>query len=717
MNSQGAVRIERDEWGVAYVTARKERDIFFGLGYAQASDLLHELLGQYKLVRGELSSVLGEAALESDTEALRWGYLAQARADYARAAPAMRARYAAFVAGIDRYLRDHPGEVPAWAPPLEPALPIAAMRALVQHWATADGRAVLAAAGIGSAPAVERGSNAWALLPQRTADGATYLLSDPHLPLGGLFGEFVPPPAWIAAAMPRGGFAGHEVVARAGELSITGVVAAGTLLPLIGHGAHCAWGLTTGGPAVSDAYRIRVEPHDELAWRCDGELRQIDRRSEWIAVAGRAEPLEVVVETVELNGARTPVIARADGCAYAISTAYAEDLWRLDEQLLAMYRARDIDELKAAFEPCMFLPQNVVAADVHGDAWYVRAGHAPRRPAQPDRNVPLDADDAAGVWQGWYELDELVQHRGSKTGFLQNCNTAPDTLTGPHPYPAIDLTAYPPVLVNDRPGRSNTRGDRAVELLASTFEADLDDAVAIALDDLWPETAAWQRALSQALRVTPPDAADRPFARLLLAFDGRAHATSPGALGWLLWREQVCDLPAEPGEGAELTATVLAGRALTPAQEGLLRRALAAAAERMRGTPHGLGTALGEVLRFGAAAGGGAAFLAHRPVAGEDLPLVAPLRVAMYSDVDPGSGRARAYFGGPSLRLTRLGPDGVRSWSAVEPGRREGRGGGHSAGQDLSAGGRLRALAPADAPPGTLTLEAELTATAAPDAG
>ncbi|MBB2910568.1 acyl-homoserine lactone acylase PvdQ [Streptosporangium becharense] len=712
MSSQGTVRVERDEWGVAYVSAAEERDLFFGLGYAQASDLLHELLGQYKLVRGELSSVLGEAALERDAEALRWGYLAQARADYARASPAMRARYAAFVAGIDRYLRDHPGEVPAWAPPLEPALPIAAMRALVQYWVTADGRAVLAAAGIGSAPVVERGSNAWALLPQRTADGVTYLLSDPHLPLGGLFEEFVPPPAWIAAAMPRGGFAGHEVVARADELSITGVVSAGTLLPLIGHGAHCAWGLTTGGPAVSDAYRIRVEPHDELAWRCDGELRRIDRRSEWITVAGRAEPLELVVETVELNGTRTPVIARADGCAYAVSTTYAEHLWRLDEQLLAMYRARDIDELKAAFEPCVFLPQNVVAADVHGDAWYVRAGHAPRRSAHLDRGVPLDAGDAASAWQGRHTLEELVQHRGSETGFLQSCNTAPDTLTGPHPRPAIDLTAYPPVLVNDRPGRSNTRGDRAVELLANTFDARLADAVAIALDDLWPETAAWQRALSQALRTTPPDVADRPFARLLLAFDGRAHAASPGALGWLLWRELVRELQAEPGEGAALTAAVLAGEALTPAREELLRRALAAAAERMRGTPHGLGTALGEVLRFGEAAGGGAAFLAHRPVAGQDLPLVAPLRVAMYSDIDPGSGRARAYFGGPSLRLTRLGPDGVRSWSAISPDRRES--GAHSADQaHVFAGGELRALAPADAPP--RTLEAELTATAALD--
>lgn len=714
MNSQGAVRVERDEWGIAYVTAPEERDVFYGLGYAQASHLLHELLGQYKLARGELSSVLGETALERDIEARRWGYLTQARADYARAPQAVQARYAAFVAGIDRYLRDHPDEVPAWAPPLEPALPIAALRALVQYWATADGCAILAATGIGSAPAVERGSNAWALLPRRTAEGVTYLLSDPHLPLGGLFGEFVPPPAWIAAAMPRGGFAGHEVVAHAGELSITGVVSAGTLLPLIGHGAHCAWGLTTGGPAVSDAYRIRVEPGDELAWRCDGELRRIDRRSEWIEVAGRAEPFEAVVETVELNGARTPVIARADGCAYAVSTAYAEGLWRLDEQLLAMYRARNIDELKAAFEPCMFLPQNVVAADVHGDAWYVRAGHAPRRPTQLDRSMPFDANDAASAWQGWYELEDLVQHRGSKAGFLQSCNTAPDTLTGPHPRPAIDLTAYPPVLVNDRPGRSNTRGDRAVELLASTFDARLEDAIAIALDDLWPETSAWQRALSQALRTTPPDVTDRPFARLLLAFDGRAHATSPGALGWLLWRELVRDLPAEPAEGAELTAAVLAGKALTPVQEELLRRALAAAAERMRGTPHGLNTALGEVLRLGEAAGGGAAFLSHRPVAGQDLPLVAPLRVAMYSDVDPGNGLARAYFGGPSLRLTRLGPDGVRSWSAVRPGQQDA----HVADQaHLLVNGSLRALAPADVPPRTLTLEAELTATVALDAG
>ncbi|HWY88385.1 MAG TPA: penicillin acylase family protein, partial [Gemmataceae bacterium] len=62
----GAVRIERDRWGVPHVYAGKDTDLFFGFGYATAQDRLFQLDFLRRKARGRLAEIVGIDGLESD---------------------------------------------------------------------------------------------------------------------------------------------------------------------------------------------------------------------------------------------------------------------------------------------------------------------------------------------------------------------------------------------------------------------------------------------------------------------------------------------------------------------------------------------------------------------------------------------------------------------------------------------------------------------------
>src|SRR5438045_1072856 len=124
-------RIDRDDWGVPHIHATSEEGGFYALGYAEAEDQLELLLRYYLTARGELAATFGAEHLESDFAARQWMHVEEARAGLARLSPQLRHDYEAFIAGVNRYMADHPGDVPAWAPTLAPWDPVAWSRALL----------------------------------------------------------------------------------------------------------------------------------------------------------------------------------------------------------------------------------------------------------------------------------------------------------------------------------------------------------------------------------------------------------------------------------------------------------------------------------------------------------------------------------------------------------------------------------------------------------
>ncbi|GAA3071481.1 penicillin acylase family protein [Streptosporangium carneum] len=590
-NSWGSVRILRDAYGTPLIDASTEPAAYFGLGHAQAEDDLHGVLRQYLLVRGEL----GEP--DRDANQRRWQVLEEARRGFDGLPDDLRACYEAFVAGIGAWMDEHPEQVPAWAPPLEPALPIGVNRTVMLFWIITDGVEALRAAGVVKADATSEkevgfaplGSNAWVIRPWRTATGETILVSDPHLPFGGAFGMY-------------------EAVVRAGDLHYSGFGFLGAMLPPLAHNRTCAWGLTTGGPRVADAYRIAV---DGDVYLYDGEPRKVLRH----------DGQEYVVH----NGVVAPVLARDDEAVYVVCTPYMGLAGETERQFMAMVRARDVAGLRAAFEACAFPPQNVLAADASGDCFYLRTGRVPVR-ASSEGGV-LDGNTSATAWLGVRPASDLVQISNPASGYLQNCNTAPDTVT---PDPALASERWHPDVFNDEPGRTTSRGRRSGELLPRAFSVDVPEVTAWAVDDLWPDTAVWQARLLAAAsgepgRVRGWPGGHRRLLHRLLAFDGHASPESTDATAWVSWRTRI--------SGDDL---------------------LDAVERAAQAVPDGVYRTYGEEHRL----------LPGVPGRGGALELDVSLRSTYYA-------QGMAFAGGPCLRIVALGGHGMRSWSVSMPGQAE----------------------------------------------
>jgi hypothetical protein len=643
------VTIYRDEFGVPHIYAPTIEAGYFGLGYAQASDLQDRLLMLIARARGELAASRGQTMLGSDVEQRRWRHVEAAEAGFRKLSPELQAAYAQYIAGIKAFLAGHPAIAPAWTRTLAPRDAIVLSRSLL--WlgyqaglGLADcrrGGIKLAAAGSVPHSEPSLASNEWVVAPWRTAAGGTIVLSDPHGEIDGtLF---------------------YEYRMHAGPLESAGY-ALGPLL-LLAHTRTLAWGQTTGNPDVADCYEVETDPADSLRYQFDGEWMAMVTTRATFEVKGAA-PVTRTMAYTRHNGVLSPVVARVGTKAYVVSSAYMDSLATpaFDEEVFRINLARNVSAAKAAMATMGFYPQNVMFGDAEGNIWYVRAGRAPIHPDGHDWNRPVPGNTSATAWQGIHRLEDLVQVSNPVEGYLVNNNISPDRML---PNPPVTAERYPADLFNDRPGRTNTRQLRAIEVLSRSYALTIAEATELALDEKWFGVERWQRLLAGALATDPAAVAARPpelrrFADAILRFDGQARATSTAALQFLHWQEAMgtgipapllpeLDRALDSGSpSAAVTRAVLAG--IDSAEAALRRR------------HPGPAPTLGDEFRIGRDArtwpfGGVSILPKNRPQCAVpiqwDISCLVTLRALTFGPPD-SAGQRRGYLGSRALRLVSL---------------------------------------------------------------
>ena len=118
-NLTAEVKVYRDEWGIPHIYAANEDDLSFALGYLHAQDRLFQMDMARRQVRGKLSEVVGDIALDSDKYNLAMGmeYWANQTLQSAIAAQAagnityLDSAYR-YVDGVNYYIDTHQDEYP-----------------------------------------------------------------------------------------------------------------------------------------------------------------------------------------------------------------------------------------------------------------------------------------------------------------------------------------------------------------------------------------------------------------------------------------------------------------------------------------------------------------------------------------------------------------------------------------------------------------------------
>ncbi len=528
-SDQENVTIYRDDWGVPHIYSGTEEGGFYGLGYAQAEDNLEGILRLFLLVRGEQAAAFGPEFVKSDFEQRRWMHVEEAQKGFNRMNPQLQKDYRYYMAGLKRYMKDHPEDVPDWAPELGPVDMVALSRAVLWTYMIRHGLRDCTRAGVKIAAehrkvleqSRQSASNEWIVAPWRSEDNAMIVLSDPHGGIdGGLFYEF----RMDAGPIKSAGYC-------FGALFI------------LTHTRYISWGMTTGDPDVSDCYEVEVDLKNPRRYLFDGEWQTMVTREVKVAVKEK-EPVVRTLEYTKHNGRLSPVIARSKGKAYAICTSYMHDAGLFDEEIYRLNLAKNITEVKDAVKILGMFPQNLMVGDHLGKSYYVRLGKTPKRPSGYDWNKPVPGNTSETAWLGIHPVEDLVQIENPVQGYMQNNNIAPDMMMEDCP---LDSGHYPSYIFNDEPGRTNTRGIRAVEVLSKDFHFTIKDAIELALDEKWVGTEAWQKALERALNQNPDVVKEKlpPFRRFvdnILQFGGHARAGSVAALNYLYWRSTIWNM-------------------------------------------------------------------------------------------------------------------------------------------------------------------------------
>lgn len=377
------VRVVRDRWGIAHITAANEHDLFFAQGFVQAQDRLFQIDLWRRSVQGRLSQVLGPNFIDRDAMTRRVQYHGDLDAEWASYGPDARAIAEAFVTGINAWVVRARAELPdefrlagfrpeLWTPDdllnrtdAFLASGDASMEAFRGELAgvAGDQRAAALLPGdrprdlpkdidlqqvgqvledalrrVGTTPffsgfaAPFAASNAWALAASRSATGAPMLASDPHRPLTNPSLRYL-------------------IHLRAPGWNVIGATSPWLPGIAIGHNARVAWGMAAAADNTQDIF---VEPAGAV----------VARAKDPIVVKGEAKPV-----AFEREYTRNGVVIASDRQRKLVFTLR----WRGFEAgnaaelgALRLDRASSVVELRDAIAGWKMPPAEFVYADAAG---------------------------------------------------------------------------------------------------------------------------------------------------------------------------------------------------------------------------------------------------------------------------------------------------------------------------------------------------------------
>ncbi len=520
------VTITRDTWGVPHIYGPTDASVVFGHAYAQAEDNFEQIEYNVLYALGRSAELRGERDWWDNLLARAFEIPRLSREEYARADPQMRAIYDAYAAGLNYYMDRNPDKRSRLVERFEPWHTIAMLRA--RYWLAefiwdtglqrrelkiGDVRFAAASTPSGDAepqPFEERvqGSNMWAVAPSKSASGHAMLFINPHV---GFFGPYTY----------------YEAHLHSDEgLRFSGTGRHGFPFPYIGHNERLGWSHTDNYFDHGDLYaEVFDDPTDPLAYRYGSGYR---KATEWnetllVLVAGKLEDRLVKLRKTHHG----PLVGERAGKPLAVKLAKAEAGGWYD-QWYAMARAQNLAEFRSALDRVAIPYMNIVYADADKNIFYIYNGVVPKRSLELDWRKPVDGSDPATEWQGYHATNELPQLLNPATGYVQNTNSTPFTVTTGH---SLSALSFPKYMLG--PEEDNARAQMSRRILTErdkfSFEqwavAATDTRVQIA-DEVIPRLAA----AMDSLRKSDPVRAAKldPDYKVLLAWDRKSSVSSTG---------------------------------------------------------------------------------------------------------------------------------------------------------------------------------------------
>ena len=479
------VRIARDKFGVPHIFGKTDADVAYGVAYAHAEDDFATLQEVLAMTRGRAGAMLGEDGAKVDYAAALLDVRATTARDWPRLPADVKALFTAYAAGLNRYADKHPGEVrlsglfPVTGEDVVAGFVLrspfffgldSVLGSLVEGKPlNREGGPALDATGkiipradtpVGSDPA-SNGSNAMAVAPSRSTDGATRLVSNSHQP-------------WT------GGVAWYELVVHSEEgWDFAGANFPGSPYPFLGHNKYLGWTNTVNRPDLIDVYQLVLDESGEK-YRYDGAWRPLEEKRVWLKV--KFGPFVLPVPRTIYRSVHGPVVKNEKG-AFAIRYA-GIDQSAMVTQYYRLNKAKNFAEWRAAMAGQGVPATNFIYADAKGNIGLFYNAMFPDRPDGFNWRGVLPGDKSAALWTKTLPFDRAPALVNPRSGYVMNANNTPWVAAGPGD--ELDAAAFSPLLgVEDD---ITNRSTRLIELFEASGQIDEARLKAIKYDTAYAKS-------------------------------------------------------------------------------------------------------------------------------------------------------------------------------------------------------------------------------------
>ena len=457
------VKIIRDNWGIPHVYGKTDADAVFGLLYAQCEDDFKRVEMNYIGKLGRMSEVKGESELYNDLYLKLIIDSAGAVDDYKKSPLWLQKLMNAFADGINYYLYKNPKAKPVLLHRFQPWYPLLWTDGSIGAISTGDvteedvknfytGNEHPVAIKQKTFEEETAGSNGFAIAPSKTASGNSILYINPHVTF-----YFRPE---------------VHMVSEEG-LNVYGAVTWGQFFIYQGFNEHGGWMHTSSNVDVADLYIEKItKKNNGLLYEYDKKLLPV--REEKITIRYKKND---IFETKDFTGYFTghgPIMAKRNG-QYISVRGYNRSLTSLI-QSWQRTKTKGFADYKKNMELLANTSNNTVFADDKGNIAYWHGDFIPKRDITLNWSKPVDGTVSSTEWKGLHKLDEIVHVYNPATGWIQNCNSTPFTVSGSSSPKKSD---YPPYMA---PDGENFRGINAARVLSRENAFTLDKTIAAGYD-------------------------------------------------------------------------------------------------------------------------------------------------------------------------------------------------------------------------------------------
>lgn len=457
------VNIIRDNFGIPHIYGKTDADAVFGLLYAQCEDDFKRVEMNYIEKLGRLAEVNGEKDIYNDLYVRLLIDSTDAMADFKKSPEWLKKLLNAYADGINYWRYKNPATKPALLNRFHPWYPLL--------W-TDGSIGAISTGGIseeevkdfysGSSKAssynpkkfeeISTGSNGFAVGPTKTASGNAILYINPHVTF-----YFRPE---------------VHMVSEEG-LNVYGAVTWGQFFIYQGFNEYCGWMHTSNNVDVADMYAEKITKGENgLQYEYNRQIKKVQTKQ--ISIRYKNDGSSSAKNITALYTHHGPVMAKRNGQYISVQSSN-----RMMNGLIQSWqrtKAKGFEDYTKTMALRGNTSNSTVFADNKGNIAYWHGNYIPIRDKKYNWSQPVDGSNPQTDWKGLHEVKDIVQVINPATGWIQNCNSTPYSVSGSS---SPLKTNYPNYMA---PDGENFRGINAATVLKRENKFDIDKMIKAGYD-------------------------------------------------------------------------------------------------------------------------------------------------------------------------------------------------------------------------------------------